>query len=83
MDVAEAFPSVAGGYLFRKMTAAGLDENLVRWTDSFMRDRKVIMSVDRQDSEPISVTTGLTQGSPISPALFALYVADIREAVED
>lgn len=83
MDVAEAFPSVAGGYLFRKMRAAGLDENLVRWTDSFMRDRKVIMSVDRQDSEPTSVTTGLPQGSPISPALFALNVADIREAVED
>ena len=61
---------------------AGMDENLVRWTDSFMRDRRVIMSVDGQDGEPISITTGLPQGSPISPVLFALYIADIHETVE-
>ena len=41
------------------------------------------MSVDGQDGEPVSVTTGLPQGSPISPALFALYIADIHGAVDD
>ena len=41
------------------------------------------MSVDGQDSEPIDVTTGLPQGSPISPVLFAIYIADIHQAVED
>ena len=61
------------GRLLRKMRAAGVDENLVQWTDSFMRDRRVIMSVDRQEYEAVSVTTGLPQGSSISPALFALY----------
>ena len=83
MDVAAAFPSVARGCLLRKMRRAGLDECLVKWTDSFMRDRKVIMSVDGQDGEPVSVTTGLPQGSPISPVLFAHYVAEIHGAVED
>ena len=43
-----------------------------------MRDRWVIMSVDGQDSEPLSVTTGLPQGSPVSPVLFAIYVVDIH-----
>ena len=81
MDVAAAFPSVARGCLLRKMRGAGLDECLARWTDSSMRDHKVIMSVDRQDGEPVSVTTGLPQGSPVSPVLFALYVADTRGAV--
>ena len=41
------------------------------------------MSVDGQDGEPMDVTTGLPQGSPISPALFAIYIADIHGAVED
>ena len=48
-----------------------------------MRGRRVIMSVNGQDGEPMDVTTGLPQGSPISPAPFAIYIADIHEAVED
>ena len=82
MDVAAAFPSVARGCLLRKMRTMGIDEGLVRWTDSFMRDRRVIMSVDGQDDDPREVTTGLPQGSPISPALFAIYIADIHAVVE-
>ena len=37
MGVAAAFPSVARGNLLRKMRVMGIDENLVDWTDSFMR----------------------------------------------
>ena len=65
MDVAAAFPSVARGCLIRKVRSVGLDECLVGWADSFMRDQRVIMSVDGQDGEGIGVTTGLPQGSPV------------------
>ena len=81
MDVAAAFPSVARGCLLNKMRAMNIDENLVDWTDSFKRDRNVIMSVDGQDDEARETTTGLPQGSPISPVLFAIYIADIHAAV--
>ena len=40
------------------------------------------MSVDGQDSAPLQVITGLPQGSPISPVLFAIYIADIYQTVE-
>ena len=82
MDVAAAFPSVARGCLLRKMRNARVDECLVRWTDSFMHDRRVIMSIDGQDGEEMGVNTGLPQGSPVSPVLFALYIAEIHEAAE-
>ena len=59
MDVAAAFPSVARGCLLRKMRAMGIDECLVDWTDSLMRDRRVIMSIDGEDSEAASVTDKL------------------------
>ena len=64
------------------MRKMGLDENLMDWTDSFIRNRKVIISVGGQDGEPTSVTTDLPQGSQISPALFAIYIAEIHGAVE-
>lgn len=50
--------------------------------DSFMSKRWVIMSLNSQDGEEMAVTTGLPQGSPVSPVLFALYIADIHQAVE-
>jgi len=82
MDVAAAFPSVARECLLRKMRNAGLDENLVGWTDSFMQDRKVRMVVDGQEGDEMGVTTGLPQGSPVSPILFNIYIAEIHGAVE-
>ena len=69
MVLASAFPSVARGCLFRKMRGMCLDECLVRWTDNFMRGRWVIVNIGGQDGEPVEATTGLPQGSPISPLL--------------
>ena len=82
MDVAAAFPSVARGCLLRKLRTMKVDENLVSWVDSFMRERKVVMSIDGQESEAKEVETGLPQGSPVSPVLFTAYMADIHGEVE-
>jgi hypothetical protein len=83
MDVQAAFPSVARECLLRKMRDMKLDECLVRWVDSFMRDRRVRMVVDGQEGDEMQVTTGLPQGSPVSPILFAVYIAGVHGAVEN
>lgn len=75
------FP-VARGFLLREVRDRGLGVCLVRWANSFMRDRRAIVGADSQDSEPMEVTTGLNQGSPISPAPPAIFVADIHQAAE-
>ena len=41
----------------------------------------MVMCIDGQNGELITATTGLPQGSPISPVLFAIYIAEIRGAV--
>ena len=58
-DVVASFPSVVRGCLLRKMRDARVGECLVRWTDSFMRDRRVAMSVDDQDGERCTGTPWL------------------------
>ena len=81
MGVAAAFPSVARGCLLRKIRDRGLDERPVRWIDSFMRDRRVIMSVDGQDNDHMEGTADLPQGSQTSLVLLAIYIVDIHQAV--
>ena len=41
------------------------------------------MSVEGQEGEVKEVATGLPQGSPVSPVLFAIYMADIHKEVEE
>lgn len=83
MDVAAAFPSVARGRLLRQMREMRLGEGLVRWTDSFMREWGVVMSVDGQEGPPTEVTMGLPQGPPVSPVLFCIYISGAHEEVEE
>ena len=83
MDVSAAFPSVAKDCLVRGMRDLKLDENLIQWTDSFMQDRWVIMNVNGQDGKRERVTTGLPQGSPVSPILFGIYISEVHATVQD
>ena len=83
MDVSAAFPSVARNCLVRRMRDLKMDENLVQWTDSFMQDRWIIMNVNGHDGEREKVTTGLPQGSPVSPVLFGIYISGVHGAVQD
>jgi len=80
--VAAAFPSVARECLMHKTRNMGLDENLVEWMSNFMTDRRVKMAVDRQEGGEMEVTTGLPQGSAVSPILFAIHIAEVHEFVE-
>lgn len=56
-----------------------INECLVRWTDSLIRNQRVIMNAD---GKPMEVTD-LPQDSPISLVLFVAHIADIHRAVED
>jgi hypothetical protein len=52
----------------------GFEADLVRWVESFMEERKVIMSMDGKEGDGMDVETGVPQGSPASPVLFVIQV---------
>ena len=51
MDVKGAFPHVAMGNLIKRIEEMGFEADLVRWVESFMEDRKVIMSMDGKEGD--------------------------------
>jgi len=82
MDVKGAFPHVAKGNLIKRMEEMGFEADLVRWVESFMEDRKVIMSMDGKEGDSMDVETGVPQGSPVSPVLFVIYLSGLFGQVE-
>jgi hypothetical protein len=83
MDVEAAFPSVAKDCLAHKMRTMKIDECLVKWMLNFMSDRSINMVVDGQEGPQLAINTGLSQGSPVSLVLFAIYMADIHQEIKD
>ena len=69
------------GLLF-KLTSIGLNMKLIRWISNFLYQRKLIISIKNQLSDPITPMNGVLQGSPLSPVLFILYVSDIPQLLD-
>jgi len=51
----------------------GIEPDLIRWTDSFMSDRRVKLMLEGRGGEDHEVETGVPQGSPVAPILFARH----------
>jgi len=83
MDVKGAFPHAAKGNLIKRMEEMGFEADLVRWVESFMEERKVIMSMDGKEGDSMDVETGVPQGSPVSPVLFVIYLSGLFGRVEE
>ena len=60
----------------------GLNRKLIRWIRNFLYQRKLIISINDQLSDPITPIHDVPQGSPLSPILFILYVSDIPQPLD-
>ena len=82
LDVEKAFDQVWFDGLLYKLTLMGLNRKLIRWISNFLYQRKLIISINDQLSDPIIPIHGVSQGSPLSPILFILYVSDIPQPLD-
>jgi len=82
MDVKSAFNNVDKTFLGKRMEDLGIEADLIRWTMSFMSDRRVKLVLDGEVGEENPVDTGVPQGSPAAPILFITYLSGIFDAVE-
>jgi hypothetical protein len=81
IDFQEAFPSVNRALLIEKLGNLGVSDKFCRCLCAiFYRNTFSIRSGDKVTSE-YTVTTGLREGSVLSPLLFSLFISDIRDEV--
>ena len=78
-----AFDRVNQKRLTQVLINVGLSQNLVKWVESFLQERKVQLVIDGHECPIRDVSAGLPQGSPVSPILFIVYLHGLLKRVEE
>ncbi len=78
-----AFDHVSKWQLLTRMIEFGVGGDLVTWTGSFLTDRKVQLVIDGHNNKEKEIETGISQGSPVSPILFLIYISGVFDKISE
>ena len=68
--------------LVQILSLYGCDEKTCKWFKSFLTGREQVVRIGDQISRPMQLTSGVRQGSILSPIIFTIYCADLEEWVK-
>jgi len=83
MDIKAALSSIARGRLIHEIMAKKIDGDLIRWTESVFSEWPVEMSIEGYKFQSDPVEAAVPQSSPVSPILFEVHTAGLRNWVEE
>ena len=72
IDLAAAFPSLSHEYLFKVLERQGVPGSFCSALKVFYENNRQFLKLDGEISESFVVRSGVRQGCPLSPVLFAL-----------
>ena len=82
LDLQKAFDTVHHGILLNKLEALGFDGLTLQWVRSYLVGRKQVVDMNGTLSPPLTLSSGVPQGSILGPLFFLLYVNDMKAAVD-
>ncbi|EKV17723.1 putative RNA-directed DNA polymerase from transposon X-element [Penicillium digitatum PHI26] len=77
MDVQGAFDALLRRRLLKRMGEQGWPRELLLLVDSFLTGRKARVRLEGSTTPEYDVVCGTPQGSPLSPVLYMLYLAEL------
>ena len=80
-DFRAAFPSLAQDYLMQVLQQIGLPTNAINLVSSLYDNNKCMIRFQGETYQGFSMTSGVRQGCPLSPLLFALAADVLLEKI--
>ena len=76
-DMSKAFDTINLEILLNKLQDIGISPFGITWFNSCLCERHQIVRINNELSEPLSVESGVPQGSILRPILFSIFMSDL------